>query len=167
MSDTATESVIEPTGDADEAPEEAPEEDAPTEEPAEESSDDGTKAKRRVMGERGWLQKAIRTLTDNYIRGTVTVPDDKPLTPHRAAALLVDQGLAEEPPSTGAVSAVFKRWQEYGFATFTDKPFAFVGYTDEARDLGFDGIMEKRSAERKAARAAAKASESTSDGDDD
>ncbi len=41
-----------------------------------------------------------------------------------------------EEPSTGAISAVFARWEKYGFAVIESKPARFDCFTDEGRAKG-------------------------------
>jgi len=111
--------------------------------------------KRASNGPRGWLAAAVQDVTDSYLKGELDETlDGKPLTAHRIAPLVAEAtGIT---PSVGAVSAVLKRWKEYGFAKFGDKPFAFKDYTAAGRDKGLDGIIEARSEKRKKERAAAK-----------
>lgn len=108
---------------------------------------------RRKLGDKGHLQKDVKKITDKFTEGTLVIPDGKPLTPHRIAKLVQDMNKASEPPSTGAVTAVLKRWEESGFATMNPKPFSFKKYTPKGIKLGISGIMEERSAARKKATA--------------
>lgn len=47
------------------------------------------------------------------------------------------------PPSSGAVDAVFKRWQKIGFATIETKPTRFTGYTPEGIEHGLEVMKAK------------------------
>lgn len=106
---------------------------------------------------RGMLEADIKRVCDAYITGQYKVPDDKPLTPYRAAQALKDiDGLDPDTvPSSGAVDAVFDRWAEIGFAEFTHKPFAFADYTEDARTVGLAELHRRDAATRAAARKAA------------
>jgi hypothetical protein len=99
------------------------------------------------------LQGDIKRVTDAYVMGDPELMarlDGKALTPSRIATEVQRLRGSEKPPSTGAVAAAFKRWEEYGFATFQPKPYAFADYTDQGRSIGLKGIL----AERRAARSA-------------
>ncbi len=106
---------------------------------------------------RGWLATDVKDVCDKFITGEIILPEGKTLTPHRVAVLVKEQGGLEKPPSAGAVTAVFKRWQEYKFVVMNEKPFAFSDYTDEGRNVGLAGLIEARSSARKAEKAAEKA----------
>lgn len=98
------------------------------------------------------LQGDMKRVTDRFVMGEL---DDylggKPLTPSRVSALVHEaRGGEGKPPSTGAVAAAFRRWEEYGFATFGEAPYAFEDYTSEGRSLGLKGILSARKAERTA-----------------
>lgn len=56
-----------------------------------------------------------------------------------------DQGIT--PPSVGAISAVFDRWTNLGFAVIERKPTRFIKYTDEGIRLGLERM--KQDAKRK------------------
>lgn len=117
---------------------------------------------RRILGDRGHLQDAVQTVINKVLTGEIVIADKKPLTPHRVARLIqewkIDNGEKDaELPSTGAVSAMFKRWEEYGYATFTQNPLAFKAYTAAGRRHGLEGVLAKRAETRKAERLAAKA----------
>jgi hypothetical protein len=121
------------------------------EEAAEEA--DTPKAERRP---RGWLASDVKQVCDKFITGEIVLPEGKMLTPHRVASLVKELDNLEKAPSAGAVSAVFNRWEEYGFVRMNAKPYAFADYTDEGRNVGLNGLIEARQAQRKTERAAAK-----------
>lgn len=106
---------------------------------------------------RGWLANDVRVLLDEFVTGTRTLEAGQFLTPHRVAKLVQEMDNLDKAPSSGAVAAVFKRWSKYGFATFNDKPFSFIDYTDKGRQVGLQGLIEERAATRKRTRAEAKA----------
>lgn len=47
-----------------------------------------------------------------------------------------DQGI--DPPSVGAISAVFERWSNLGFAIIEKKPTRFAGLTEDGKTKGLD-----------------------------
>lgn len=97
---------------------------------------------------RGFLHADVKTICDLWVTGELKINGDKPLTPHRTAMAIKEVDSLDEAPSTGAVKAVFDRWKKYDFATFTENPFAFEGYTEEGQLLGWEGIMKKKRAEK-------------------
>lgn len=48
-----------------------------------------------------------------------------------------------EAPSVGAIDAVLKRWQSYGYAVIEQKPNRFAGFTAEGKRLGLETLKEK------------------------
>lgn len=50
---------------------------------------------------------------------------------------------AIDPPSVGAISAVFDRWVKLGFATVEKKPSRFTGYTPEGISKGLERMKEE------------------------
>lgn len=105
---------------------------------------------------RGWLAASVVKVCQDYASGKVKLDDGKLLTPHRVAKIVQERDGSDEPPSTGAVSGVFKRWQDFGFATFNEKPFAFKKLTAKGERDGLDAIILGRREARKKATAAAK-----------
>lgn len=77
-----------------------------------------------------------------------------PCTP---AYLSVEIGKARgvNPPSVGAISAVFDRWTRIGFGQIEKKPTRFVRYTEQGIQLGLEGCKEKFKRSRRSAEAAA------------
>lgn len=105
---------------------------------------------------RGWLESDVKRITDAYITGELKTETGDLLTPYRVSQFIKKLESLEKGPSTGAIAAVFERWKDIGFAEISDKPLAFVDYTDVGRELGLRGIKEKRAQNRRDARAAAK-----------
>lgn len=112
---------------------------------------------------RGWLAADIKSVCDLYITGELKIKDDKPLTPYRCALAVKEVDGLDEAPSVGAVSAVFKRWDNMGFATFRTDPFAFVEYTEEGKQLGLQRMMELHRARRSDSRSSGKVPAGQSD----
>ena len=129
------------------------EHEAPVDQTGEETA---PKRKRQNLRPRGWLELDVKSITDRFVTGEITLPEGQHMTPHRVAQLVKDLESLDEPPSSGAVAAVFKRWDELGFAQIGTKPVAFIDYTDEGRSVGLSALKEQRQASIKKIRAAAK-----------
>jgi hypothetical protein len=67
-----------------------------------------------------------------------------------AEEIAYDQAI--KAPSVGAISAIFDRWVKLGFARVAKKPTRFLGYTDEGRELGLDGLKARAKRARDMAR---------------
>lgn len=107
----------------------------------------------------GALETQIRAITDAFVQGLIDV-GDKPLTPYRIAKLVDEKFPKATKTSTGAVTECLKRWRDVGFAELAagdDTPMAFVGYTDDARNVGLKGLKAQHRATNKAQRQAEKA----------
>lgn len=113
------------------------------------ATDDKPKVTRNIERPRGWLSDAVKDVCDDFLTGKIELPEGKTLTPHYVALQVAEKEGLENPPSTGAVSAVFKRWDEYGFALFHKKPFAFKDYSAQGKKVGLHGILDKRREKRK------------------
>lgn len=57
-------------------------------------------------------------------------------------------------PSTGAVDAVFKRWEQIGYAEIGRKPTRFIKFTEKGVELGLDRMKEQAKHQNKAKAAA-------------
>lgn len=53
------------------------------------------------------------------------------------------------PPSQGAIAAVFDRWVKYDYAQFADKPRRFVGLTPRGQEKGLDWCRANHKAQTK------------------
>jgi hypothetical protein len=78
---------------------------------------------------RGELAYEVKRVCDEWVRGLV---DADTLTP-AVIASVIDEG---NPPSTGAIVAVFQRWEKWGFAMIAQKPWRFLSYTPDGLKLG-------------------------------
>jgi len=56
---------------------------------------------------------------------------------------------AINPPSQGAIAAVFDRWVKYGYALFADKPRRFTGLTSQGQEKGLDWCRANFKAKQK------------------
>lgn len=79
---------------------------------------------------RGWLENEVKDICDRYMVGEIS----ESLTP-KAVGLWIDK---ENPPSAGAVGAVFERWSKMGFAQINKHPVRFVSYTVKGMTLGYE-----------------------------
>lgn len=123
--------------------------DAPA--PAAEAATEAPKERKQ----RGDLESEVKAVTDAFVTGSLVLADGEFLTPHRIGKEIAGESGAK--PSTGAIQSAIKRWQDCGFATVNEKPYAFVDYTDEGRELGLSALKTRASDARKAEKAAAKA----------
>lgn len=57
-------------------------------------------------------------------------------------------------PSTGAIAAVFDRWERIGYAVIGKKPTRFLQYTEDAIEHGLDWIKERAKRQGKSRAAA-------------
>lgn len=89
---------------------------------------------------KGLLEDEVRHVCNLYMKGEV----EGPMTPQQVARL-IDEA---EPPSVGAISAVFKRWVDVGFAETDVKPARFVCYTVAGMKYGLEKL--KADAKRRA-----------------
>lgn len=109
---------------------------------------------------RGALEASVLAITDAYEDDKIDLPEGKTLTPHTIANLVQEAEGLENAPSTGAVNAVLKRWDEnYGFALTHAKPYAFKAYSARGKKQGLESLKEKHREKMKAERAAAKESD--------
>lgn len=105
---------------------------------------------------RGFLNTDLRLLCNKVVTGELAAVNEdgepyRKITPAIARKLLTEfDGLDKEDlPSTGAIAAVFKKWERIGYAVCDEAPYGFVDFTDEGRRLGFDEL-EKRWKQREA-----------------
>ena len=105
------------------------------------------KKARRVMGDRNWLAREI----DGVIRS-----NDGPMSVRDIVTSINNK--AGEHPSSGAVAAALKRWNEEGYITVTPSPLAFKSFPAKHKNGSLDAFLEKsretRLAQRRQAREA-------------
>lgn len=83
------------------------------------------------------LEREVKEVCDMYTLGLM--PDVIMLTTSEIAkAISVDN-----PPSTGAITNVLKRWHEVGFAVHETGPHRFGGYTAEGIQLGVNKLYAR------------------------
>lgn len=94
---------------------------------------------------RGYLQNDVNNVCREYVAGEFTLAEGVFLTPYVVGTIIIENNNNEiKRPSPGAIAAIFKRWQDWGYATFRIEPFAFVDFTDKARALGLQGFLNDR-----------------------
>ncbi len=134
---------------------EAPASDADTD-----STDTPTEASApKVHRGRGGLEAEVKRICDEFVTGKFALPEGEVLTPHFIAKRIKEDEGTDEAPSTGAVAAALDRWAEIGFAEITEKPKAFVDYTEAGRDQGLTTLKAASAERKRAIRSAAKAAE--------
>lgn len=88
---------------------------------------------------KGELEYRVKRVCDEFVSGAL-VTEKGVLTP----VIIADRINPDNPPSSGAIGAVFDRWQAMGFAETARKPVRFIRYTDDALRYGLQQ-MKKRS----------------------
>lgn len=85
---------------------------------------------------RGQLEQQVLEICEQFTKGLIEVED---LTPH-----VIAENIDEvEPPSVGAIGAVFDRWVALGFARCEKKPVRFVSFTVDGLMYGLDHLKAK------------------------
>lgn len=102
--------------------------------------------------ERGFLSGDVYIVCKEFVAGEFTLEEGKFLTPWVVATIIMEQDGLDKRPASGAIAAAFHRWEEWGFATFRVEPFAFVDFTEEGRELGLQGFMDKKRNDKKTSR---------------
>lgn len=86
---------------------------------------------------RGYLELDVDLICKEYERGEHKLPEGKFLTPHMVGTLLIADANGERKrPSSGAIHAVFKRWETAGYAEFRQNPYAFTQRTMPGKLMG-------------------------------
>ena len=84
---------------------------------------------------RGELESWVREFCDEYLVEKYA---------DICSPMFVAEGIGKakgiNPPSSGAVDAVFKRWMAIGFALIAPKPTRFIGYTPDGVKLGLEAM---------------------------
>ena len=91
---------------------------------------------------RGQLEDQVLLVCSQFVRGQLEI---EVLTPQ-----LVARSIDEvEPPSVGAIGAVFDRWTRIGFARCAKKPVRFESFTAEGLEHGLEYMKDKFKSEAK------------------
>jgi len=101
----------------------------------------GKPVKLKARRKRFDLDKDVKRIIDGIVTGLLAVSDGAPLTPHRIALAIKALDNLEVAPSTGAVTAVLRRWVKFGYVEMSELPFAFKCYTPEASTKGLTQLM--------------------------
>lgn len=103
---------------------------------------------------KGYLALDVYNICKQFSAGELTMEEGKYVTPYYVSKIIMeDNDGRSKKPSTGAISAVFRRWEEWGFAVFRKTPFAFTDFTEKGKELGLDGINRERAEINKMERA--------------
>lgn len=97
---------------------------------------------------RGQLEDEVLAVCSSFVRGELPYED---LTP-KEIAREIDKF---DPPSVGAIGAVFDRWVALGFARCDKKPVRFLSFTIEGMTQGLDFLKDKAKREAKLKQGAA------------
>lgn len=94
---------------------------------------------------RGYLSSDINYLVKQIMTGEVQIREGTKLTPRALGKILVEvEGLdPEDCPSTGAITAILRKWEAIGYATFEETPFRFIDFTSEGRLKGLEDLTEE------------------------
>ena len=108
---------------------------------------DQPRAERTATGrkQKGGLEVEVLHVCSEFVHG---VYEWEHCTPRLVAEAIGTQN-AEEPPSTGAVQAVWNRWEKLEFAVQAKKPARFVRFTS---DHSIYDLERRKSDDRKAER---------------
>ena len=99
-------------------------------------------ASEKAIGEPQWSPDGRRLAFVRDEEIWIVEADGSLCTPSMLAAEIGRvQGI--NPPSVGAISAVFERWVAIGFANISKKPTRFESYTPQGVQIGLDGCKEK------------------------
>lgn len=98
---------------------------------------------------RGQLEYDVLQVCREYAEG---VWEWEACTP-KAVAEQIGKMNSVEPPSTGAINAVWDRWEKIGFAEQAKKPSRFVKFTGENTDMALDRMKGATKRAKKMAQA--------------
>lgn len=86
---------------------------------------------------RGYLALDADLICKAFDNGEITLSEGKYMTPYMVGTLLIEEtDGARKRPSSGAISAVFKRWEKAGYAEFRQNPYAFTKLTMQGKLMG-------------------------------
>ena len=92
---------------------------------------------------RGQLEDEVLYVCSQFSRGEL---DEEILTPAIIGALIDESN----PPSVGAIVAVFNRWTKIGFANYAQKPLRFESFTAAGLERGLQKMkVEFKDAEKR------------------
>ena len=85
--------------------------------------------------QRGQLEVEVQSICHRAMMGEFDVQ----MTPAAIAELINPSN----PPSTGAIAAVFSRWERIGYAIIHRKPLYFQSYTVDGMKLGLEALKRR------------------------
>lgn len=91
---------------------------------------------------RGQLETEVLNVCKNFVKGVLEV---EVLTP----AFIANEIDEVEPPSVGAIGAVFDRWTKLGFAVCEKGPVRFTSFTADGLQYGLDNLKARAKREQK------------------
>lgn len=101
---------------------------------------------------RGGLEAQVWDAVTTYLK---TPSDEEPITPKLVADLIAYK-YSIPTPSSGAVNAVWDRWEKMGYAKQAKKPNRFLEFTGEGTWDELQRIKNSKRTQEKAARSAAR-----------
>lgn len=105
--------------------------------------EDFTDPERRLP--KGYLGLDVFNICKRYLAGEFKMSEGYYLTPHYVAKfIMADNPGSTKKVSTGAIAAIFDRWEEWNFALIRQNPIAFEDFTAHGREVGLIGIIEER-----------------------
>lgn len=96
---------------------------------------------------RGFLATDVSIICKAYVNGEYTLKEGKFMSPYMVAKLLKERDGLEKQPSSGAIHKIFHHWEDIGYATFRQTPYAFVDFTPEGRDMTLQDFLKKHQEE--------------------
>jgi hypothetical protein len=100
--------------------------------------DDAAEVESKNLRKAGQLEREVKEVCDKFTIGLMVDVIELTVT-EIARAINVDN-----PPSTGAITNVLKRWAEVGFAVHQTEPHRFGGYTAEGIEQGIAGLISNQ-----------------------
>lgn len=95
---------------------------------------------------RGELASLVRECVDQWVEMASEIFE---CTPKYVASWIERTKGDGKVQSAGAVSFVFKSWEDVGFAVLGQKPARFIRYTDEGLKLGYEAMKLRAKSEKK------------------
>jgi hypothetical protein len=90
--------------------------------------------------------RAARGQLESWVHAVIELwVDERPenCTPKWVAKTIMEIYSPPKAPSTGAIDAVFRRWQSYGYAIIGSTPTRFVSFTSQGLTDGLEALKAK------------------------
>lgn len=101
---------------------------------------------------KGELEYDVLTICNEFVNGVY----DWPMCTPKLVSEAIGKMHAVEPPSTGAVNAVWDRWEKLGFAEQAKKPNHFLKFSSDSSVVALDAAKKRAKRDKKQAATAAK-----------